>query len=109
MASLEAQPLATGAAYIKAVYCFNCQCENFVRTKSLKFVYNKSKLGTFWSREVQTQKITLAITDISFENLLIKEWPDIYMLLQVSWGYNETLKVTSNMQRTVQLLHGMCE
>ena len=59
----------------------------------------KSKLRTFWWREVQTQKSTLTIIYIPFENLLAKEWSGIYILLQFSWGHNQTQKVASKMHK----------
>ena len=40
---------------------------------------NKSKLRASWSWQYETQKITTTMIYISLENLLIKEWPDIYI------------------------------
>ena len=46
---------------------------------------------------------------ISFNNILLKKWPGIYILPQFGGSHNQTPKVASNyMPRTVGLLHNMC-
>ena len=51
--------------------------------------------------------MTVIIAYISFENMLTKKWPGIYILVEFSWGHNQTPKAASNIHGTVQLLHGM--
>ena len=83
---------------MKIVYHCNCHSTNFVRTKRLKLAKDKRKLRTFWGWEVETQKITLTVIYIPFEILLRKRWPGKSILLQFSWGHNQTPKVASNIR-----------
>ena len=53
---------------------------NSVRTSRQKLVKNRNKLWKLSGLEVSTQKITLTIIHIPFENMLTKRWPGIYIL-----------------------------
>ena len=41
----------------------------------------------------------MMINDISYKNLVTKEWRDIYILHQFLWGHNQTTKVACYIQR----------
>ena len=77
--TLEPQPLATGVAYKKSFTAVTAEeiIHFFVRTNSVStnrqtLVKNKSKLRKLSGLEVSTQKITLTIIHIPFENMLTK-------------------------------------
>ena len=83
MAILEPQTLATGVAYKRPctpatvkeiIYFFVSGKKNWSKIRDwnkLKLVKNKSKLRKLWGLEVSTQKMTLTIVYIPFENMLI--------------------------------------
>ena len=106
---LEPQPLATAVAYKKAVYRCNCQV-NYT-------LFYKDKLCQNKQAEIAKNKNKFRVGSLNKEtNHSYSFWKYAYkkvtwhihaVLLQFSWGHNQSPKDVSNMQRTAQLLHGM--
>ena len=114
--TLEPQPLATEVAYKKTVYHCNCQ-GNYTLFYQDKLCQNKqAETGKKWKQIKKTFRVGSSNKEnninnhsYSFEKYAYKKVKrHIHtVLLQFSWGYNQSPKDVSKMQRTAQLLHGM--
>ena len=109
---LEPQLLATGVAYKKSVYRCNCQgnytlslCQNKQAETGKKVKQIKKTFGVgSLNKENNIKNHSYSFWKYAYKKV---NWHIHIVLLQLSWGHNQSPKDVSNMQRTAQLLHGM--
>ena len=113
---MEPQPLETGVAFKKTMYCCNCQrnytlfykdklCQNKQAEigKKLKLIKKFFRVGSL-NKENNIKNHSYSFWKYAYKKV---NWHIHIVLLQLSWGHNQSPNDVSNMQRTAQLLHGL--